>query len=179
MKKLLLFANLIALSAVMVVADALFGIWGPRGETYAVPDLVGTNEATTMKTAMAAAGADERFEITTVYRYDEQPAGTVLGQSPKAGTTRKAGRRKTPLTVTVSMGPETVTLPDLRGENARVAAAKLRDMGLVVSLVPTDRPGEPGTVAATEPGEGTAVRAGATVRVAVAGEIPRNDPAEE
>ena len=77
------------------------------------------------------------------------------------------------------MGPETVTLPDLRGENARVAAAKLRDMGLVVSLVPTDRPGEPGTVAATEPGEGTAVRAGSTVRVAVAGEIPRDDPAEE
>ena len=167
MKKLL-FANLLAIAVVVVTADAVFGIMAPRGEAIAVPDYTGKNET--------EAESDGRFEVTAVYRYADEPAGTVLGQTPEAGAPRRTGGRRIPMKITVSMGPETVTVPDLRGENARVAAAKLRERGLAVERIPTAEPGAAGTVADMDPKPGTGLRKGSKVRLTVAGEIPENDP---
>ena len=126
MWKKLLFANLLLAAICFVVLDALFGVTSARGERVTVPDFCGATEETL--------AADERFAVTAEYRYDDSPAGTILSQEPPAGSVRKIGedRQKCALRVVVSMGPETVTVPDLVGQNAKVAAAKLRRLGLSV-----------------------------------------------
>lgn len=162
MWKKVLFANLLFFAACFVVSDSLFGIALPRGERVTVPDFCGVSER--------SAAADETFEFTAEYRYDNSPAGTILSQEPPAGSIRKVGedRARCKVRVVVSMGPEQVTLPDLVGQNGGVAAAELRRMGLVVttapdpSAAPTTAAGE---VTAMSPAAGSVLQSGAAVRL--------------
>ena len=172
MLKKLLFANLLSFALSFVVLDSLFGIAGPRGERVTVPDFCGTTEETL--------AADDRFAVTAEYRYDESPAGTILSQEPPAGSIRKIGedQARCQMRVVVSMGPEKVTLPDLVGQNASVAAAELRRMGLVVNTRQDDASASAaGVVTATNPPAGSVVQVGTTVCLSVSpgGAIPPED----
>lgn len=163
MWKKLLFANLLLAAVLFVTADRLFGILPARGERIIVPDFQGAQEETL--------AADPRFSVSAEYRYDDSPAGTILSQEPAPGAARKIGegQARCQLRVVVSMGPECVLIPDLTGQNAAVAAAELRRMGLLVqtqadpalSLFPA------GKVTATNPPAGSRLQVGQTVVLSV------------
>ena len=159
MWKKLLFANLLFAAAVFVVLDSLFGVTAARGERITVPDFRGATEETI--------AADGRFAVTAEYRYDESPAGTILSQEPAPGSVRKIGedRKKCELRVVVSMGLETVALPDVVGKNAKVAAAELRNAGFSVELLtdPTAAVHASGIVTRIDPVAGSVLQVGERV----------------
>ena len=158
-----LFANLLVVSVAFVVLDTLFGILAPRGETFTVPDFSGMREEEVL--------ADARLAVTSEYRYNDAPSGTVIGQDPPVGTARKLGEdaEKCAVRLVVSMGPETAAVPAVVGENARIAAARLREAGFAVEAVSAaGENGEVGTVVSTTPTAGTRLRVGETVRISVA-----------
>ena len=165
MLKKLLFANLLAFLTCFVALDSLFGVVSVRGERITVPDFCGMTEE--------ELSADDRFAVTAEYRYDESPAGTILSQEPPAGSIRKIGEDQTKcaLRVVVSMGQKTVTVPDLIGQNAKVAAAELRQLGLLVEEI-TDRRFSAldyavGEVLAPSPPAGSVLQVGERVELTV------------
>lgn len=158
-----LFAHLLLFAVTFVVADSLFGIAAPRGETVTLPDFAGMREEDVL--------ADDRLAVTSEYRYDDAPAGTVIGQDPPVGTARRYGGKagKCAVRIVVSMGHETAEVPNVIGENARVAAARLREAGFAVELVAAETDdGEQGTVLSVSPTVGSRLRVGETVRAEVA-----------
>ena len=92
----------------------------------------------------------------------EQPAGIVFEQSPVEGTSLARGGI---VTIQVSTGKKKVTVPDVRGKQLTDAVATLTRAGLVANSVgvPSDKPS--GTVTAQDPGAGTSVVEGASVRI--------------
>lgn len=144
------------------VFDTLFS---PRGEpfwTVDIPDLCGMTEE--------QLPSHDWLELHIEYRYDEdQPAGTVLSQSPPAGSRRKLSERKPTCAVslTVSLGRETVTLPTLVGRDVRDATATLRALGLLVKTVERSGAFSPGTVIAVDPGAHTTIPKGTAVTLTV------------
>ena len=137
----------------------------PRGEpsrTVEIPDLCGIDED--------RLPTYDWMELKTEYRYDANiPAGTVLSQSPPAGSRRKLTKSKPHVTVTlsVSLGHETVTLPTLVGRDVRDATAALRALGLSVKTVERAGAFPPGTVLAVEPSAHATLPKGATVTLTV------------
>lgn len=86
---------------------------------------------------------DNKFYSTTV------PAGRIIAQSPAAGATV---RKKWPVRVTVSLGPQQVSIPDVVGQPQREAAMNLRrnqlDLGAMAHI---GAPGDPDIVLAQTP----------------------------
>jgi beta-lactam-binding protein with PASTA domain/serine/threonine protein kinase len=91
-----------------------------------VPDLAGKN-INDVRNELAGLGlqAQER------YKDSDQPADTVIAQSPKAGT---GAARDDVVTLDVSKGPPLVTVPDLTNQPCRQAEATLKGLGLNVKI---------------------------------------------
>lgn len=62
---------------------------------------------------------------------DSVPAGSIVSTSTKAGTQLHWGDK---VDVVVSKGPETVTIPDVRGKNENDAQKTLEALGLKVKI---------------------------------------------
>lgn len=78
------------------------------------------------------------------------PAGRVLNQFPAPGTTVRTGWH---MRITESLGPQTVTIPNLTGESDRVAIQQIHQAGLQLgqlAYLPTAT-APPGTVIAQSP----------------------------
>jgi serine/threonine-protein kinase len=88
---------------------------------------------------------------------DAVAAGNVISLNPAPGT---AVPRGSAVQVTVSQGPETVPLPDLKGQSVAQATAALQGLGMTVGGTsgPGDQP-----VLATSPPAGTPVKRGTAV----------------
>ena len=140
-------------------------VFSPRGEpsvTVEIPDLCGMNES--------ELPSHDWLELRTEYRYDTyQPPGTVLAQSPPAGSRRKlrAHQPTCTLTLTVSLGHETVTLPALIGADVRDATSTLRALGLSVKTVERTGAYPAGTVISVEPSAHTTLPKGSAVTLTV------------
>jgi eukaryotic-like serine/threonine-protein kinase len=93
---------------------------------------------------------------------DQAPVGIVFEQSPTEGTGLAKGGI---VTILVSTGKKTVDVPDVVGQQLTDAVASLTRAGLVAKSVgvPSDKPS--GTVTAQDPGAGTSLVEGATVRI--------------
>ncbi|GGN03761.1 serine/threonine-protein kinase [Actinoplanes campanulatus] len=91
-----------------------------------VPNLVGENinNARTILAQRGLQAAEETVE-------SDQPADTVIGQSPKAGT---GAEKNTKVTLQVSKGPAQITLPDLTNQPCQQAQATLQGMGFQVQI---------------------------------------------
>jgi beta-lactam-binding protein with PASTA domain len=91
-----------------------------------------------------------------------QPAGIVFDQSPVEGTGLPRGGI---VTILVSTGKKSVTVPDVVGSQVTDAVATLTRAGLVAKSVgvASDKPS--GTVTAQDPASGTSLVEGATVRI--------------
>jgi serine/threonine-protein kinase len=103
--------------------------------------------------------------VTETYS-ETEPAGTILAQDPAAGT---PARRGTPVSLTVSKGPEPIPVPDVRGQEQGAAVKALEAAGLKAVISPEtvhDKKVPKGAVVAQEPSNGTLTR-GATVTLTV------------
>jgi beta-lactam-binding protein with PASTA domain/tRNA A-37 threonylcarbamoyl transferase component Bud32 len=99
-------------------------------------------------------------------RDSDEPEGQVIAQDPAAGSTV---RKHTTVTVVVSTGAGSATVPNVVGESKDQARADLKDAGLSVRIVKrtTSDPNEDGQVLEQSPVAGTRLRRGEFVTVFV------------
>src|SRR5262245_13973663 len=127
-----------------------------------VPDVLGQSESSA-RTELEAAG----FEVTVTKGPSSDTAeGLVASQSPSAGS--QAGQGST-VTITISTGPEQVTVPDVLGEMQSSARSIIRSAGLQPSAVCEEitDPSQNNVVLAQDPGGGTQTASGSTVTITV------------
>lgn len=127
--------------------------------TVRVPNAVGLTEAAG-RDRLVAAG----FKVTQALVFSDQKAGSIIAQSPQAGS--KAAKGAT-VRINVSKGSATVIVPNVVGSSVGDAQTTLAKAGLkgVVQLhVPSAQPS--GTVVAQNPAGGQAKR-GSEVRLNV------------
>jgi serine/threonine-protein kinase len=127
-----------------------------------VPDVVGESRAAaeaTLTNAKLAVG-------TVTQRTSEQPAGTVLEQSPTAGSLLPSGGT---VDLTVAQAPQEVAVPDVKGAAKAAAAAALQHAGFKVKTVPrtTTEQSQKGVVLEQSPAGGAHARKGSTVTIEV------------
>ncbi|HEY3079228.1 MAG TPA: PASTA domain-containing protein [Chloroflexota bacterium] len=129
--------------------------------TALVPALVG-------QTVAAARAALAQLGLTLTaggQEESDQPAGTVVRQTPAAGTRALVGSE----VVVVAAVPRTALVPSLTGQPLADARAALTSVGLS-PLEATPREGDepPGTVVAQDPAAGTRVTLGSAVTITAA-----------
>jgi beta-lactam-binding protein with PASTA domain/tRNA A-37 threonylcarbamoyl transferase component Bud32 len=97
---------------------------------------------------------------------DTVPKGRVIGTDPPAGTQLTRG---SPVTLQVSSGPTTITMPNVVGQPRATAEAALNQtlgLGLQVYIVNAGA-AKTGIVVSQNPAPGTQVKRGATVSISV------------
>ncbi|WFE41479.1 Stk1 family PASTA domain-containing Ser/Thr kinase [Micromonospora sp. WMMD998] len=152
----------LAVAAVVVVLGLVAaggGWWFGVGRYTVAPQLVSLTKAD-------AEAQAERAGFTLRYadpRYDEQvPKDTVLGQTPgSAARIVKGGT----ITLTLSLGPERLPVPDVVGKDYELAQAELTDAKLAPAKGSSryDDALPAGVVLATDPKVGTVVKPGSKV----------------
>ena len=127
-----------------------------------VPNVLGESESDAR-----AILEDAGFEVAVTEAPSEStPEGFVSSQSPSGGTEAPQGST---VSITVSTGPELVTVPDVLGQSLSSARAEIRDAGLRPSTIceeVTD-PGQVNTIIAQDPGGGSQASGGSTVTIVV------------
>jgi beta-lactam-binding protein with PASTA domain len=115
-----------------------------------VPDLVGSTSAAARRRLQSLGLTADVVSVDST-----QPAGTVVDQSPRAGTQVRKGAS---VTVRVSRGPAKVAVPDVTGLDEAEARLRLENAGFEVNVVDqeTADPAEDGVVLAQEPAGGMA-----------------------
>jgi serine/threonine-protein kinase len=156
----------------LVLVGMLFLVSGLRGsdgggETaadsgdIAVPRVVGMPQAD----AQAALAQVDLVAAVETVADDSAPAGTVIDQNPGADESLAAGSS---VTLTVSSGPEALTVPDLAGRTQDEAAQIVTDMGLLPSPTQVESQTVPeGMVIGTNPAAGTPTTRGTTIEIQV------------
>jgi hypothetical protein len=137
-----------------------------------VPNLVGAE----LERARQLAGEVRLGLAIEAQRHDlEVPASYIIAQSPLAETMVPPG---TDVAVTVSLGPEMVTVPEVVGFPIAVKRLSLEDIGLVVAVTETWSIEPAGLVVSQTPEAGTIVTVGHTITLAVSsgaeGEVRAN-----
>ena len=158
----LIFAWMLLLLLTFVTADSLLHFMTPDTETVVVPDLVGRR--------IEELSSEPSLRIETSYRYDEQtPEGQVISQEPAAGVKRKRPSDGGPLSVTVyvSLGRETVSIPHVVGMDAEAAKTLLQRVGLRVRVEERESGKPRGVVLSVSPKEGAQLPRGTEVLLSV------------
>ena len=126
-------------------------------EEVTVPNLYGYNVANA-ETALANAG----LELGTVEeaQTSEVAEGIIFEQSQTSGATAQPGDA---IDVTVSAGPEQITVPNLVGDDVVTAQRELTDLGFVYSTQGVESNEPAGTVISTDPASGVELDPGAEV----------------
>jgi serine/threonine-protein kinase len=134
----------------------------PPPVTIAVPRLVG---ATAGDAKARIRGLGLRWKLSPVE--SEKPEGTVVGQSPSAGTRLRKGQA---VTLELSTGPAAVTVPDVTGLDERSARAQLEAAGFSVQVTDeaTTDPDQDGMVISQAPTGGSKGEKAGTVTLTVA-----------
>ncbi|MCW3819007.1 Stk1 family PASTA domain-containing Ser/Thr kinase [Micromonospora sp. DR5-3] len=150
-----------AAAVVLGLVAAVGGWWFGVGRYTVAPQLVSLTKAD-------AEAQATRGGFTVKYadpRYDEKvPKDSVLGQNPaSAARILKGGT----ITLTLSLGPEQLPVPDVVGKDFELAQAELTDAKLVVvkGSARYDDELPAGVVVATDPKVGTVVKPGTKVTV--------------
>lgn len=121
---------LLVIVAVLLALGVGTGVWYiSSGQFTKVPNLLGKTEAEA-RTQLSAAGlgvkrVDRKFSNTF-------GKGTVMNTDPPGG---KRIRGNGAVVVTISRGPETVAVPDLKGKPLEAAKAELTSAGLAPGIV--------------------------------------------
>ncbi len=141
--RLIILALLVLLIGGGVIAYAL-----TRPDQVFVPTVLGEDQVAA-QTILEDAG----LEVAVKEEVNPKPEGTVLEQFPLAGDEVDKGST---VTITVSLGPDTVEVPDVTEQRAKQARRSLEDAGLRVREV--QRPSSSvrvGLAIGTEPSAGT------------------------
>ena len=116
------------IGAIFLLSALIYGLVGYSSGDIAVPDVKG-------KTLVEAEAIlkDNNLDFTLKEEFDAKvPTGTVIKQSPGAGSHVKAGRK---IQLTVSKGAEPGVVPDLKGKNLAEAPEMLHAAKLAVGKV--------------------------------------------
>ena len=116
------------IGAIFLLSALIYGLVGYSSGDIAVPDVKG-------KTLVEAEAIlkDNNLDFTWKEEFDAKvPTGTVIKQSPGAGSHVKAGRK---IQLTVSKGAEPGVVPDLKGKNLAEATEMLHAAKLAVGKV--------------------------------------------
>ncbi|MEX1080151.1 MAG: Stk1 family PASTA domain-containing Ser/Thr kinase [Homoserinimonas sp.] len=109
--------------------DQVIRVYVSQGKaSVTVPQVVNLSEAAAVE-AIEAAGLT--FAATNQENHESVAKGTVIRSDPEAGVTAKEGD---PVTLYVSSG--NVSVPAVTGEPIGTASSTLREIGLVVNVVP-------------------------------------------
>ena len=130
-----------------------------REETKPVPDVTGA----TLEQALGRL-QEEGFQVAVERANSQAPEGTVFEQDPAAGEDAEEGST---VTVSVSEGPATASVPDVVGQSEGDARAALDSAGFKVNAVQVFSQQSEGTVVAQNPTGGQDAQVGTTVRVNV------------
>jgi beta-lactam-binding protein with PASTA domain/predicted Ser/Thr protein kinase len=139
-------------------------------ENRGLPNVIGQS--------YAEAARQLRTEGFTAVRQDvddSAPKGTVVGQDPGPGTLHPPG---TEVTLSVSTGQTTTTVPDVIGDDEATAQANLENAGfkVVVQETGTDDPAEDGAVVSQTPGPGEQAKPDSRVTIYVGRLAPVEPP---
>ncbi|MFF3905242.1 Stk1 family PASTA domain-containing Ser/Thr kinase [Streptomyces sp. NPDC001848] len=159
--------------AVLVVFGVGTGVWYINsGQFTKVPPLLAKTEAEA-RARLKKAGLEVR-QVKHAYS-DTVKRGTVISTDPAAGARI---RSHDSVTLTLSDGPETVRVPDLKGDPLDEAQARLKKDGLVPGMVTQafseDVP--KGSVIDTDPGAGTERHGGSAIALTVSKGSPVDVP---
>lgn len=116
------------IGTIFLLSALIYGLVGYSSGDIAVPDVKG-------KTLVEAEAIlkDNNLDFTLKEEFDAKvPTGTVIKQSPGAGSHVKAGRK---IQLTVSKGAEPGVVPDLKGKNLAEATEMLHAAKLAVGKV--------------------------------------------
>jgi serine/threonine-protein kinase len=158
---------------VLVAAAAAFAGWNyVVAPVTTAPNVLGLSQEEAVRKAQAAGLSldivEERNDRTV-------PAGDIITQEPEP---EGAIRRGQGLAVVVSAGPATVSVPDVKGRDARAATQRLeaapRFLDVKVEQVFSDSVPR-GEVVSQEPGAGATIEQGATVTLRVSKGIEQVD----
>jgi beta-lactam-binding protein with PASTA domain len=122
-----------------------------------VPDVVGLHAAAAVRELRG-----KGFEVQTAQVPSRSPSGTVLGQTPQAGSSLASGS-----TVAIRVARGTVAVPDAVGQPRSAAIAAVRGAGLTPKAVQVPSSQPTGTVVSQSPPAGKRVAGGTTVRLNV------------
>ena len=135
---------------------------GPN--TVDVPNVVGREVDEAFERVQAA-----QLRARAVEAFARQARGRVIRQSPAAGD---EARRGSIVTLTVSRGPQLVSVPTVTALTEPQANAALRRVGLVPNVVRVPAPDPRGTVVDQNPPGGARAPKGSRVRVNVSSGAP-------
>lgn len=155
-------AAVLILAVGWITADILLMPREKENPTVVVPNLCGQN--------VNSVQPDERFDIHIEYCWDENtPAGVIFAQTPTGGSRRRLtdDSEVCEVNVVVSLGRESVLLPQMAGRDVYEVATELRNMGLVVNTVMQSSPREAGRVLQSEPRAGERVPTGTAITLTV------------
>ncbi|WP_181361784.1 Stk1 family PASTA domain-containing Ser/Thr kinase [Streptomyces sp. MA5143a] len=159
-------------AAVLLVLGVGGGIWYINsGQFTRVPAVLAQSEAVATKRIQ---GAGLGVKVERAFS-DTVKRGEVIRTHPEPGDRI---RDNDTVTLTISKGPETVALPDLKGYRLDKAKARLKSDGLEPGLVTREFSDEVirGQVIRTEPGAGTKVSSGSAVALVVSRGAPVEIP---
>ncbi len=152
---------LLVLAGVLFFLATSFGDDGGNVEQVNVPGVVGQTKADAR-----AALEEAKFEVKEATEPSDQPIDTVIKQDPEADTEADEGST---VTITISAGPESVTVPDVVGQLEADARTVLTEAGFLVQAEPVeDDEAEPGTVTAMDPPGNSQAAKNATITLKVA-----------
>jgi serine/threonine-protein kinase len=145
-----LFTALLALGAGYLLAATVVFSSPDRasGDLVAVPDFAGENVERAEEVSMAAGLA---LRVAGEIFHPEEAPGRVIAQLPLAGQFVAPGSE---VQVTLSLGPETVRVPDVTGLTETQAVFVLGRLGLSTSAITTASRKRKGEVLRTEPDAG-------------------------
>jgi beta-lactam-binding protein with PASTA domain len=137
---------------------------GTKPATVTVPDVTGQPQQAAQRRLNSSG-----LKAGVVYVPSDEPEGTVVSQSPEAGTAQKRGRR---IQLNVSLGPnpgEQRAVPNVLGRDPATAKARLEGAGFEVQTLPqgvTD-PSQIGNVVDEQPARGRRAPVGSVVTIYV------------
>src|ERR671930_591080 len=131
-------------------------------ETVSVPEVVGRSEADATAILHGAGFAVQSVSSPS----DTTPQGIVTAQSPNAGTEATKGST---VTITVSSGPSSATVPSVVGEQEETARDDLENAGFKVKVekVPVTDPTQDNVVQDQDPTGGSSAPKGSRVTIFV------------
>jgi beta-lactam-binding protein with PASTA domain len=134
----------------------------PAPTRFAVPDVVGRTAAAARRELRSAG-----FTVTVVSMESEEPLGTVLSQSPRAGAELRRGAE---VRLRISSGPAEIAVPDVTGLDESSATAQLAEAGFEVQVTDesTTDPSRDGLVVRQSPQGGSTAGKGEVVTITVA-----------
>jgi serine/threonine-protein kinase len=162
-----------AAAVVLGLVAAVGGWWFGVGRYTVAPQLVSLSradaEARAARAGFTLAYADPRHDEKT-------PKDTVLGQNPASAARIVKGGT---ITLTLSLGPERIAVPDVVGKDFELAQAELTDAKLAPAKGPSryDDTLPAGAVLATDPKVGTELKPGTKVTLVLSkGRAPISVP---